>query len=209
MLALVKRGDRVLSVVPDGRSHPCVQQAVELAGGSFYEVHGVDNQERALTEGPWSMVVITPMTPQKYHLPAPEVARSIALAKELDLLVVADDAHMASRSIFYDEPVSFGLGDVDVTVWSLDKHVPGPRCAAVVAKRELMERIQTQVFQYGLEAQSGHYVAGLRGMEAYDPEKIPVAGRLARELLKRFRPRYGECVYQAGPGGGDLRPGLW
>ena len=200
MLAMVKRGDRVLSIVPNGRSHPCVQQSVELAGGHFYEVQGVDALEEALKQGPWSMVVITPMTPQKYHLPAADVARTIAAAKGLDLTVVADDAHMASRSIFYDEPASFGLGDVDITVWSLDKHVPGPRCAAVVAKRELMERIQTQVFQYGLEAQSGHYVAGLRGMEAYDRERVQEAGRLARELMERFRARYGEYVYQAGPG---------
>jgi L-seryl-tRNA(Ser) seleniumtransferase len=200
MLALVNKDDRVLSVVPNGRSHPSVQQAVELAGGSFYEVQGVDALERALNDGVWSMVVITPTTPQKYHLPAPDVARAISLAKDLDLTVVADDAHMASRSIFYDEPVSFGLGDIDVTVWSLDKHVPGPRSGAVVAKRELMEKIQTQVFQYGLEAQSGHYVAGLRGMEAYDPEKIREAGQLARRLMERLRPRYGEYIYQAGPG---------
>ena len=200
MLAMVKRGDRVVSVVSRGRSHPCVQQAVELAGGSFHEVQGVNALEQALKEGVWNMVVITPMTPQKYHLPAAEVARAISLAKALDLAVVADDAHMASRSPFYDEPVSFGLGDVDVTVWSLDKHVPGPRCAAVVAKQALMDRIQTQVFQYGLEAQSGHYVAGLRGMEAYDPDRVREAGVLARQLMERFRTKYGEYVYQAGPG---------
>ena len=200
MLAMVNRGDRVLSIVPNGRSHPCVQQAVELAGGSFYEVKGVESLEMAIQQGQWNMVVITPMTPQKYHLPAPDVARTISLAKALDLPVVVDDAHMASRSIFYDEPVSFGLGDIDVTVWSLDKHVPGPRCGAIVAKRKLMDRIQTQVFKYRLEAQSGHYVAGLRGMEAFDPEKIRQAGRLALQLMDGFRPKYGECVYQAGLG---------
>ena len=200
MLALVKDGDNVLSVVGNGRSHPSVQQAVELADGNFYEVRGADAGKRALDERDWSMVVVTPLTPQKYHLTAPDVARIISMAKGRGLAVVADDAHMASRSVFYEEPVSFGLGDVDVTVWSLDKHVPGPRCAAVVAKRDLMETIQTQVFRYGLEAQSGHYVAGLRGMEAYDPEVIRVAGRLAKELFARFRSKYGERVYQAGPG---------
>lgn len=200
MLAMVNKDDRVLSVVSKGRSHPCVQQSVELAGGTCIEVQGADAFEKAMDSGPWNMVVITPMTPQKYHLPMADVARIISLAKSQDLPVFTDDAHMASRSIFYDEPESMGLGDVDVTVWSLDKHVPGPRCAAVVAKRDLMEKIQTMVFQYGLEAQTGHYVAGLRGMEAYDPEKIRVAGRLARELLERFRPKYGDYVYQAGPG---------
>ena len=200
MLAMVKRGDRVLSVVPNGRSHPCVQQAVELVGGSFHEVKGVGALETALEEDTWSMLVITPMTPQKYHLPAADVVRAVSLGKALDLPVIADDAHMSSRSIFYDEPVTFGLGDIDVTLWSLDKHVPGPRCAAVVAKQGLIDKIQAQAFQYGLEAQSGHYVAGLRGMEAYDPEKIRQAGGLARQLMERFSSRYGEYVYQAGPG---------
>ena len=201
MLTMVKRDDRVLSIVANGRSHPCVQQAVELAGGSFYEVQGVDALETALEEaGPWSMVVLTPTTPQMYHMTADEMARTISLAKAQDLPVMADDAHMALRSVSYDEPVSFGLGDIDVTVWSLDKHVPGPRCAAVVAKKELMQKIQTNVYQFGLEAQSGHYVAGLRGMEAYDPEKIREAVRLARRLMEMFRPKYGDSVYSAGPG---------
>ena len=200
MLGLLERDGRVLSVVPNGRSHPCVQQAVELVGGKFYEVQGVAAYERALEKGPWSMVVITPMTPQKYHLPEADVARVISLAKGDGIMVFTDDAHMASRAVFYDEPLSLALGDVDVTVWSLDKHVPGPRGAAVVAKKELMERIQTQVFQFGLESQSGHYVAGLRGMEAFDPERIREAGRLARQLMERLRPKYGDYAYQAGPG---------
>ena len=200
MLAMVGRGDRVLSLVPDGRSHPSVQQAVELAGAGFYEVRGLDAFESALEMGPWKAVVITPITPQKYHLPATDVGLALSLAKALDLPVVTDDAHMASRSIFYDEPVTFGLGDVDVTVWSLDKHVPGPRSGAVIAKRELMDKIQSKVFQYGLEAQSGHYVAGLRGMEAFDAETVRAAGHLARQLMARFSARYGEYVYQAGPG---------
>ncbi|MBI4539366.1 MAG: aminotransferase class I/II-fold pyridoxal phosphate-dependent enzyme [Gemmatimonadetes bacterium] len=200
MLALVRRGDSVLSLVARGRSHPCVQQAVELAGGSFQEVQGVEALEQAIGESEWNLVVITPLTPQKYHLPAPEVARAISRAKARGLPVILDDAHMASRSVFYEEPLSLELGDADVTVWSLDKHVPGPRSAAVVAKRELITAIRTQVFQYGLEAQTGHYVACLRGIERYDPERIRRAGDLARQLFRRFRARYGDSVYLAGPG---------
>ena len=52
----------------------------------------------------------------------------------------------------------------------------------------------------GLEAQSGHYVAMVRGMEAFDPEPVRRASTLARDLFKRFRSRFGEDVYQAGPG---------
>ena len=200
MLPLIERGDRVLSVIQRGRSHPSVQQAVELAGGTFYEVVGVDALEEAISQGPWKMLVITPLTPSKYHIPAADVRRAVAMAKEEDMLVFSDDAHMISRCVFYQEPRAFDLGDIDVAVWSTDKHVPGPRGAAVVARRDLMDKIQAKAFQFGLEAQSGHYVAMLRGIEALDTGRIEEASRLAREAFQRFRQRYGQRVYQAGPG---------
>ena len=199
-LGTLQRGDRVLSLVPRGRSHPSVEQAVELVGATFHEVQGLDALERAIVGGTWRMLVITPLTPSKYHLPAADVRRAIALAKERDLIVFADDAHMMSRSVFYEEPVTFELGDVDISVWSLDKHVPGPRGAAIIDTKALMDRITAQVFQFGLDAQSGHYVAMLRGMEAFDPEPVRRAGSLARELFGRFRARFGDRVYQASPG---------
>ena len=103
MLALIERGDRVLSVVPKGRSHACVQQAVELAGGTFHEIAGVDGLESVLSEGPWKMLVLTPLTPSKHNLPVADVRRAIALAKEADLLVCSHDAHIVSRCVFHHE----------------------------------------------------------------------------------------------------------
>ena len=200
MLGTLQKGDRVLSLVAKGRSHPSVQQAVELVGATFHEVQGIEALEQVTEEGPWKMLVITPLTPSKFHLPAADVRRAIALAKEYDLIVFADDAHMMSRSVFYDEPATFDLGDVDLSVWSLDKHVPGPRGAAIVGRKELMARVSAQALQFGLEAQSGHYVAMVRGMEAFDPEPVRKAGMLARELFRLFRSKFGEGVYQAGPG---------
>ena len=200
MLGTIGRDDKVLSLVPKGRSHPSVQQAVELVGGTFHEVEGIDSLELALNEGPWNMLVITPLTPSKYHLPALDVHLAISMAKERNLMVLADDAHMMSRSVFFEEPVTFGLGDVDLSVWSLDKHVPGPRGAAIIGRKSLMGKITAQVFQFGLEAQSGHYVAMVRGMEAFDPEPVRQAGALARELFQRLGGKFGERVYQAGPG---------
>ena len=200
MLGTLQRDDRVLSLVPKGRSHPSVQQAVELVGAAFREVQGMAAMEQALEAGTWTMLVITPLTPSKYHLPAVDVRRAVALAKEHDVMVCIDDAHMMSRHIFYEEPVTFELGDVDLSVWSLDKHVPGPRGAAIVGKKELMDRVSAQAFQFGLEAQSGHYVAMVRGMEAFDPAPVRAAGALAKELYQRFVPKFGDRVYQAGPG---------
>ena len=200
MLALVNSGDKVLSLIPDGRSHPSVQQAVELAGGEFFEASKLSDLDAAFNEGAWRALVITPVTPQKYHLEAADVKKAVFMAKSRGIMVVLDDAHMYSRMTFYQEPPSFDLGDVDVSVWSLDKHVPGPRGAAVVAKREVIDEIYAKVFLFGLEAQTGHYVAGLRGMEALQPGPVQQAGSLARELLVRLKKSYGNVVYQAGPG---------
>jgi L-seryl-tRNA(Ser) seleniumtransferase len=200
MLGTLKPGDQVLSLVAQGRSHPSVQQAVEVMGATFHEVQGLAALQHAMQAGTWRMLAITPLTPSMYHLPAADVAAAIDLARAAHQIVFVDDAHMMSRSVFYDEPVAFGLGDIDVAVWSLDKHVPGPRGAAIVGRQELMASIMAQVFQFGLEAQSGHYVAMLRGMEAFDPEPIRQAGELARALYQRLSPQYGTRLYQGGPG---------
>ena len=200
MLGTLNRGDSVISLVGKGRSHPSVQQAVELVGADFIEVESIEALEDALPLRSWKMLVVTPLTPSKHHVPADQVARAIRLAKERDMLVFLDDAHMMSRTIFFDEPPTFHLGDVDLSVWSLDKHVPGPRGAAIVGHNDLMEQVSAQAFQFGLEAQSGHYVAMLRGMEAFDPEPVKRASALARTLYTKFRARFGPTVYQAGPG---------
>ncbi len=200
MLGTLKPADSVISLVGKGRSHPSVQQAVELVGADFIEVESIEALEDNLPLKSWKMLVITPLTPSKHHVPADQVRRAIQLAKDRDMLVFMDDAHMMSRTIFFDEPPTFQLGDVDLSVWSLDKHVPGPRGAAIVGRKDLMEQVSAQAFQFGLEAQSGHYVAMVRGMEAFDPEPIKRASALARTLHKKFQSRFGPTVYQAGPG---------
>jgi L-seryl-tRNA(Ser) seleniumtransferase len=200
MLGTLQRGDRVLSLVAKGRSHPSVQQAVELMGAAFYEVQGMEALKQAIHQGPWRMLAITPLTPSMYHIPVADVRDAAAMAKQAGQLVFVDDAHMMLRSVFYDEPVAFLLGEVDIAVWSLDKHVPGPRGAAIVGRRELMRAIAAQAFQFGLEAQSGHYVAMVRGMEAFDPEPIRRAAALARQLFQRLHPKFGERIYQGAAG---------
>jgi L-seryl-tRNA(Ser) seleniumtransferase len=99
-----------------------------------------------------------------------------------------------------DEPPALALGDADLAVWSLDKQVDGPRAAAVAGSREVVERVRARAFEYGLEAQSGHWVAALRAMERFDLGHVREVGRLARPLLERVRPIFGDCAYLAGPG---------
>jgi L-seryl-tRNA(Ser) seleniumtransferase len=201
MLAFDVRGKTVLSLIPGGRSHPSVGKAAELCGGTFVERTGLPAWREALAgDRKVGLVVITPITPQKFHLPQAEVRQAIELSKARGFPVFLDDAHMASRMAFFDEPPALALGDADLAVWSLDKHVDGPRAAAVAGAREVIERVRARAFEYGLEAQFGHWVAALRAMERFDLSHVREIALLARPLLDRLRPIFGERAYLAGPG---------
>ena len=125
---------------------PSVQQAVEVMGATFQEVQGLAALERANHEGIWHMLAITPLTPSMYHLPAADVAVAIDMAKAAQLVVFVDDAHMMSRSVFYDEPVAFGLG----ILMSPSGHSTSTSLAARRRDRRpsnLMQTIMAQAFQ--------------------------------------------------------------
>ena len=200
MLALDVRGRRVLSLVEGGRSHPSIGKAVALVGGAFEEVAGVAALTDRLQHVRPDLLVITPMTPQKQHLPAPQVREAVALARSRGITVFLDDAHMASRLAFFDEPPALALDGVDLAVWSLDKHIDGPRAAAVAGTRALVERVRTRAFEYGLEAQSGQYVAAVRALERFDLGRVREVAQLAHPLLALLRRTFGDGAYLAGPG---------
>jgi L-seryl-tRNA(Ser) seleniumtransferase len=200
MLALDIRGRRVLSLIPGGRSHPSIGKAVELVGGTFEEVTGVAALADRLQHARPDLLVISPITPQKYHLAAPQVREAAALARARGITVFLDDAHMASRLAFFDEPPALAPGDADLAVWSLDKHVDGPRAAAIAGDRALVERVRTKAFEYGLEAQSGHYVAAVRALEQFDVGRVREVAQMAYPLLEVARRTFGDMAYLAGPG---------
>jgi L-seryl-tRNA(Ser) seleniumtransferase len=200
MLALDVRGKRVLSLVPGGRSHPSIGKAVALVGGTFEEVVGLPALAERLGPGRPDLLVITPITPQKQHLPARQVREAIALARARGVAVFVDDAHMASRMAFFDEPPALAPGDVDLAVWSLDKHIDGPRAAALGGERALVDRVRTRAFEYGLEAQSGHYVAAVRALERFDVGRVRAVAAMAHPLLETARQIFGDVAYLAGPG---------
>ena len=201
MLGLDLRGKAVLSLIPGGRSHPSIGKAVALAGGTFAEVTGLPAFIDALAGRPdLGLVVVTPITPQKLHLPAAEVREACRLARARGVPAFLDDAHMASRMAFFDEPPALALADAQLAVWSLDKHVDGPRAAVVAGERALVERVRARAFEYGLEAQSGHQVAALRALEAFDLGRVREVARMAHPLLERMRAIFGARAYLAGPG---------
>jgi L-seryl-tRNA(Ser) seleniumtransferase len=201
MLTLLKPGDRVLSLVGADRSHPSVKQAVDLAQGRFEETTEIEEFVAALAREPKpSMVVLTMISPSKNHLPRAVAERAIAAARRAGALVVLDDAHMAARISLYDEPPALALGAPDVAVWSLDKHVPGPRSGFVAGRREVVARIRARALSLGVEAQLGQYIAGTHAVEAFDPEPIRAAAKLSEHVLKSLGAEMDGKGYLAGAG---------
>ena len=70
----------------------------------------------------------------------------------------------------------------------------------MAGERALVERVRARAFEYGLEAQSGHQVAALRALEAFDLGRVREVARMAHPLLERMRAIFGERAYLAGPG---------
>lgn len=201
MLTLLEPGDRVVSLVADDRSHPSVKQAVELARATFEEVKDLASFEAAFATGPKPrLVVLTMISPSKKHLPAAIATPAIAAARRAGCLVVLDDAHMAARISLYDEPPGLAHGDPDVVVWSLDKHVAGPRSGFVAGRREHLQRIKARALSLGLEAQLGQVIAGGHAVESFDPAPIRAAGKLSEKILETLKGEMGGKGYLAGAG---------
>jgi L-seryl-tRNA(Ser) seleniumtransferase len=199
MLGVLGRGERVLSLVPDDRSHPSVRRAAELAGGTFNEVLGIAAFAAALAVVQPSVVVVTAISPSKRHLPLADTERAIELAHRAGAIVVLDDAHMAARLALYDEPPALSLG-ADVAVWSLDKHLGGPRSGFVAARADLARRIKARALALGLEAQLGQWFAGLHAVESFDPAPVRAAGKQAEHLLETLASDTEGRAYLAGAG---------
>lgn len=200
---LLSRRDRVVALAPaGGTTHPSVRRPIEMVGAAFEEVHGLEALEQAMTGGsPPRFLVVTPISASKRHLELASVSRALMLPRSDRTLAYVDDAHMASRVGFFNEPRTFSMGDVDLAVCSTDKHVAGPRAGVLVGRRELIATIRSRAYELGLEAQAGQYVGVFNALRDFDPKPIAEAGELARELLVILEGRYGKTrVYLGGPG---------
>jgi len=189
-----------LSLVVADTSHPSVSQAVRIAGGRFNEVVGLDAYEAAFRSGlrP-AAVVITTISPSKQHLPQVQTERAIEIARNFGALVILDDAHMAARISIYHENPGLAL-DADATVWSLDKHMIGPRSGMVAGKKEYIQKIKARALALGVEAQLGQVLAGLRAVQAFNPDAIREAHDIAEELFRDFNDMTSGHAYMAGAG---------
>jgi L-seryl-tRNA(Ser) seleniumtransferase len=202
-LTLVQRGETVVSLVPaDRQTHPSVRRPVEMAGGRLREFSNMEALERAWPRlGRARLLVLTPISASKHHLPPAAIGRAVAFARRRKAVVFVDDAHLASRTAFYEEGPPFRMADVDLAGCSTNKHVAGPRAGVLVGRQDLIAAIRSRASELGLEAQAAQYVGVHNALRDFDPKPVAEAGRLARRLLPRLRARYGEPrVYPSGPG---------
>jgi L-seryl-tRNA(Ser) seleniumtransferase len=196
-------GDRVYGFAPAGGvTHPSAVRPITMAGARFSEFHSFADLERAWqAEGAPRLLIITPISASKKHLPFEDFRHALKLPRAQNTLVYVDDAHMASRIGFFEEPRTFEVGDVDLAVCSADKHVAGPRAGVFVGREDLVTAIGSRAYELGLEAQAGQYVGVANALRDFDPEVIRRAGNLARQLVEVLAQQYGaQRAYLGGPG---------
>ena len=208
LTTLVSSGDRVYALAPKGGvTHPSCVRPLSITGADFTQVHSADELERKWQEsGAPRLLLITPISASKRHVDYADFQRALDLPRGPDTLVFVDDAHMASRVSFFEEPRTFAVGKIDLAVCSADKHVAGPRAGVMVGRKDLIKRIGSHAYEFGLEAQAGQYVGVANALRNFDTKPVKQAGELAKQVLEAVRGTYGSRAYLGGPGvsiGGD------
>ena len=203
LTTILKADDRVFGFAPAGGvTHPSVVRPIAMAGARFREFFSFAELEGAWgAEGSPRLLIITPITASKKHLDLADFKRALALPRAAETLVYVDDAHMASRIGFFEEPRTFEVGEVDLAVCSADKHVAGPRAGVFVGRPDLVTMIGSRAYELGLEAQAGQYVGVANALKDFDPQVIKRAGELAKQLVEVLAAQYGsQRAYLGGPG---------
>ncbi|MBI3917122.1 MAG: hypothetical protein HY322_08955 [Betaproteobacteria bacterium] len=203
LTTVLQPGDRVLALAPAGGvTHPSAVRPISMAGANFTEFFSYADLENAWrTEGAPRLLLITPISASKRHLDLADFKRALALPRAPHTLVFVDDAHMASRVGFFEEPRTFEIGAIDFAVCSADKHVAGPRAGVFVGRKDLVTTIGSRAYELGFEAQAGQYVGVANALRNFDPSVIKRAGELAKQLVEVLAGQYGaKRAYLGGPG---------
>ena len=202
LTTLLKKGERVYAFAPaGGATHPSAVRPITMAGAELAEFHSYAELKKAWDVSAPRLLLITPISASKRHIPFAEFQQALALPRAAQTLFYVDDAHMASRIAFFDEPGTFKVGDVDLAVCSADKHVAGPRAGVMVGRKELVTLIGSRAYELGLEAQAGQYVGVANALKNFDPRAVKEAGELAKELAQVLAAKYGPTrAYLGGPG---------
>lgn len=194
VLALVRPGQTVIGVSPT-YSHPAVTRPVALLDARFVDTVGRAGFEAALDREPRVDVVILTRLSVSYEiLPAADLREIVSRARVRGALIIVDDAGGARVGpAVFRQPRLLEL-DVDVGTTGLDKYgTSGPRLGLVGGTRDVVDRIRSRGFEYGLEARPMLYPAAVRSLEQYSEtrvtELVACTAEVARELEALFGPR--------------------
>ncbi len=181
LTSLLTKQDRVFAFAPaGGASHPSTVRPISMLGAAFTEFHTYAELERAWHQGGAPrLLLITPISASKHHIPFDEFRRALALPRLQSTIAYVDDAHMASRIAFFDESPTFQVGPVDLAVCSADKHIAGPRAGVLVGRKDLIGTIGSRAYEFGFEAQAAQYVGVANALRNFDPRPVREAGELA------------------------------
>jgi L-seryl-tRNA(Ser) seleniumtransferase len=169
ILALVKQGDEVLHILPEKPSHPSIPLSTELVRASYREL---DVGEDLNIEPNTSLLVITGTTMDHQVISISDFRIVLETAQKHKVPVLVDDASGARiRTILYNQPRAIDLG-ADLVITSTDKLMEGPRGGLMSGRSDLMDKIKTKAYQYGLEAQPPLIAGMARALENFDPDKL-------------------------------------
>jgi L-seryl-tRNA(Ser) seleniumtransferase len=194
---LVKPGDVVIGVSA-GYSHPSIVRAAQQVGARFIDTTGVASFSLALErEERVSLVALTRLAVTYDLMPLDELGRVIRLAQEKGVPVYMDDAGGARVGpAIFNQPRMLELG-VDVGATGLDKYgTSGPRLGLMAGRKELVAKIRSKAFEFGLEARPMLYPAAVRSLQQYNPQRVAALVECTKRLAEELRKFLGHKLHE-------------
>jgi L-seryl-tRNA(Ser) seleniumtransferase len=194
---LVRSGDVVVGVSV-GYSHPSIVRAARQVGARFVDTVGVASFASALErEERVSLVALTRLAVTYEMMPLDALREVVHLAGEKEVPVYVDDAGGARVGpAIFNQPRMLELG-VDVGATGLDKYgTCGPRLGLMAGKKELVGRIRSKAFEFGLEARPMLYGAAVRSLRQYDPRRVVALVECTKKLAVELRKFLGYKLHE-------------
>jgi len=195
-LTLVKPGETVLGVSAT-YSHASIIRAAAHVGAKFIDTTGVEDFAEALEAEKVSLVALSRLAVTYDILSLDDMKDVVNLAKRRGVTVYVDDAGGARVGpAIFNQPKMLELG-VDVGATGLDKYGTfGPRLGLIGGRRELVTKIRAKAFEFGLEARPMLYIAALRSLEKYRPERVVELVTSTKRLAAELRLFFGEKLHE-------------